>query len=80
MFFATIDVETANPDISSICQIGIAVYHNKIIKEEWMSYIDPQDYFDPINVSIHGIDEEKVKSSPKINREQIKNEKIENIY
>jgi DNA polymerase III epsilon subunit-like protein len=28
------------------------------------SYVNPQDGFDPINVSIHGIDEGKVARAP----------------
>jgi DNA polymerase III subunit epsilon len=66
MEFVAIDVETANADMSSICQIGIACYNQQLLSEEWKSYIDPEDYFDPINISIHGIDESTVKGSPKL--------------
>ena len=66
MNFVALDVETANADMSSICQIGIACYNEGSLSEEWKSYIDPEDYFDAINVSIHGIDESTVKGSPKL--------------
>jgi len=66
MEFVAIDVETANADMSSICQIGIACYNEGSLTEEWKSYIDPEDYFDEINISIHGIDESTVESSPKL--------------
>lgn len=66
MKFVAIDVETANADMSSICQIGIACYNEGSLSEEWKSYIDPEDYFDPINISIHGIDESTVRNSPKL--------------
>ncbi len=66
MNFAAIDVETANSDVSSICQIGIACYQDGLIAEEWKSYIDPEDFFDPINVAIHGIDAMTVAGSPKL--------------
>lgn len=62
-FFA-IDVETANPALSSICQIGIASFRDGRLCDSWESLINPEDYFDPINVSIHGIDEGDVQSSP----------------
>jgi len=62
-FFA-IDVETANPALSSICQIGIASFRDDRLFSSWESLINPEDYFDPINVSIHGIDEGDVQSSP----------------
>lgn len=59
-----IDVETANADMSSICQIGIAKYKNGQIIEEWVSLINPEDYFDFINIEIHGITEDDVVDSP----------------
>jgi len=66
MVFVAIDVETANADMSSICQIGLALFRKGQLVEEWKTYIDPEDYFDEINVSIHGIDEETVKGAPVI--------------
>jgi DNA polymerase III epsilon subunit-like protein len=40
MEFVAIDVETANPDMASICQIGLAWYRDGALTEEWKSYID----------------------------------------
>jgi len=34
---------------------------------EWCSLIDPEDYFDPINIYIHGITETDVAGAPKTN-------------
>lgn len=65
MEFVAIDVETANADMSSICQIGMAHFGEKGMLDEWVSYIDPEDFFDDINTSIHGIDETVVKGAPK---------------
>jgi len=64
MEFVAIDVETANADMASICQIGLAHYSDGEILEEFSTYIDPQDYFDIINVSIHGINENTVAGAP----------------
>ena len=64
MDFVAIDVETANAALESICQIGVACYSNGRPIEEWATYVDPGDYFDEINVSIHGIDEETVAGAP----------------
>jgi DNA polymerase-3 subunit epsilon len=64
MNFVAIDVETANADMASICQIGLVRYEHGVLAEEWKSYIDPEDYFDDINVYIHGIDESVVKGAP----------------
>ena len=55
MRFVAIDVETANPNMSSICQIGIVHFKDCKEIEAVSRLVDPQTYFDPINVSIHGI-------------------------
>lgn len=62
--FNTIDVETANADRASICQIGIVHVEEGDINDHWESLIDPEDWFDPLNVSIHGINELAVDNSP----------------
>lgn len=67
MEFVAIDVETANADMSSICQIGVAKFKDNKLIDEWCSLIDPEDYFDPINVYIHGITEKDIEGAPKVN-------------
>jgi DNA polymerase III subunit epsilon len=62
--FVAIDVETANADMASICQIGVAKYNNGILVEEWSSLVNPEDYFDFINIDIHGITEEDIEGKP----------------
>jgi len=62
--FVAIDVETANADPASICQIGVVRYENGVLADEWATYVDPQDRFDVVNVSIHGIDEDTVRGAP----------------
>ena len=64
MEFVALDFETANADMSSICQIGLACYKNGLLQEEWKTYIDPEDFFDEMNISIHGIDESMVRGAP----------------
>ena len=64
MNFVAIDVETANSDMASICQIGIARFLGGTLAEEWVSLINPEDFFDFINIDIHGIDEDAVKGAP----------------
>lgn len=64
MDFVVVDVETANPNLASICEIGIAPFRNGVSQKpsEWL--VNPKDHFDPINVSIHGIDEADVRNAP----------------
>lgn len=64
MDFLAIDVETSNSDMASICQIGLVIYNNGQITKEWSSLINPEDYFEPWNESIHNISEEDVAESP----------------
>ena len=64
MNFVSLDVETANASLASICQIGIVHFDNGQIVDKWSSLIDPEDFFDYTNVSIHGIDEDHVNGAP----------------
>lgn len=64
MKYLAIDVETANSDYSSLCQIGIAEFDNGQIIKKWSSIINPEEYFDLFNIEIHGIDEEATKNAP----------------
>ena len=57
MRFVAIDVETANPNMSSICQIGLVLFDGGREIRSASVLVDPRTWFDPINVSIHGIDE-----------------------
>ena len=63
--FVAIDVETANPDLASICQIGIVRFVNGEIQESWETLVNPEDYFDGFNTSIHGIEESDVVHAPR---------------
>lgn len=64
MEFVAVDVETANADLASICQIGIARFVHGQPVDEWVTLVDPQTHFDMMNVSIHGIEEEDVIGAP----------------
>ncbi|MGI9311141.1 MAG: exonuclease domain-containing protein [bacterium] len=66
MNFTAIDVETANPDRASICQIGIVRYVDGRLVERWSSLIDPGEYFDDWNIYVHGIEERHVRGKPKL--------------
>ena len=62
--FNSIDVETANADRASICQIGIVHVREGEVLDQWQTLINPKQWFDPCNVSIHGISEQDIKNSP----------------
>lgn len=64
MKFKAIDIETANPNYRSICQIGIATFDGSAIVDRWKSYINPKEPFYGRNIDIHNIDETKVEDAP----------------
>ena len=49
MDFVAVDVETANPDLASICQIGVVAFQGRSVKEAWETTVNPEDYFDDNN-------------------------------
>jgi len=64
--FIALDVETANEDYSSICQVGLAFVENGEVTGCWGTYVNPQCRF--TNTRIHGINEETVVEAPKIDQ------------
>ena len=64
--FIAIDLETANPNPWSICQIGVASFDNGALSGEWMTYVDPGERFNRDNVAVHGITEAAVRGWPRL--------------
>ena len=60
--FCAVDVETANSDRSSICQIGLVTVRGGQVVDRWESLVDPQAPF--VFTDIHGIDEAVVAGQP----------------
>lgn len=61
--FYALDVETANEQYWSICQIGIAHFVDGDVIDTWESYVDPETSFDSFNIAIHGITPELVSGA-----------------
>ena len=64
--FIALDVETANADFASICSIGLVHFREGHVFKSLTILVDPEDEFDPINISIHGITPEIVVGKPTI--------------
>ena len=63
--FIAIDFETASGSRASICEAGICVVHNGRIVETRSWLIKPENnYYHPINISIHGIRPEDTLHAP----------------
>ena len=61
--FNAVDVETANRDRASICQIGVVQVRHGQISNTFSLMINPEERFEQINTSIHGIDEDSVRGA-----------------
>lgn len=62
--FVSIDVETANASLSSICQIGAVIYENKRPVDQWCTLVNPGQEFRSFNTRIHGIRARDVAAAP----------------
>ncbi len=62
--FLVVDFETANQRRASACAIGIAAIAGGSIIHSASLLIDPEDYFTPMNIAIHGIRQEDVVGNP----------------
>ena len=63
--FVVVDVETANADMASICQVGVVTFDEGAVVDRWGTLVDPEGFFDGRNISIHGIDKKRVQGAPK---------------
>lgn len=55
MDFVTIDVETANNDVGSICQVGLAKYINHNLVGTYSTLVMPEGDFGYYNTKVHGL-------------------------
>lgn len=62
--FVAVDVETANADVSTICQIGLARFEHGQLIDEWSTLVNPEDDFDAMNIMVHGIEAHHVIDAP----------------
>jgi DNA polymerase-3 subunit epsilon len=64
MNYVVLDLETANPDCASICQVGIVHVEEGEIAGTLSRLVDPEDVFDPWNIKVHGIHPRHVEGHP----------------
>ena len=62
--FAALDVETANPDPASICQVGIVTVESGRIASTWSRLVNPGAPVEPGFARLHGITDEMVGQAP----------------
>jgi DNA polymerase III subunit epsilon len=64
MKFVSLDFETANESLASVCQIGVASFADGQLMGTWETLVDPEDDFAGMNVAIHGITRKHVSDAP----------------
>src|SRR3954453_11591614 len=64
MNYFVLDLETANGNCASICQLGIVTVEDGIVVGPAPPFINPEAAFDPWNIRIHGIGPEHVRGQP----------------
>jgi len=62
--YVVFDVETPNRYNNRISAIGISVIEDGSITEDYYTLVDPEVRFDPFNIRLTGIDENKVAQAP----------------
>lgn len=63
--FVAVDVETANADRSSICQLGLAMVDHDGHIQTASFMIDPEVRFAAFNIRLHGIGPDRVAGQPR---------------
>jgi len=66
MEFVALDVETANANPGSICQIGMAYFRDGQLVKTWGRRFNPCCDFDQGNIAIHGITALDVARAPRL--------------
>lgn len=61
-YYAVLDVETPNLHNNSICQIGLIIYRNGVVIDNYSTLINPESNFSKKNILIHGIKPEDVEN------------------
>src|SRR5215207_10588681 len=64
MNYLVLDLETANGDCASICQLGVVIVENGLVVGTAAHFVDPEAGFDLWNTHIHGIGPEHVRGQP----------------
>ena len=62
--FIAVDVETANADPGSICQIGLASFAGGALVDCAVWRVNPRAHFSPHNIAIHGLHAADVRDAP----------------
>jgi DNA polymerase-3 subunit epsilon len=63
--FVAVDVETANPQTASVCQVAAVAFDGERVAGRWASLVHQVD-FSPINTRLHGLRAADVAGAPRV--------------
>ena len=66
MDFVAVDVETANPDIGSVCAVGVAAVRAGRVEDVWERILDPEAPVSPLNTRVHGMTASDLAGLPRL--------------
>lgn len=64
--FVSLDLEMANDNISSICQVGVAVFEHGKLVNTWGTLVNPDGEFGYYQTKVHGLTKSDVLHAPKL--------------
>lgn len=64
--FVVVDFEMANNNLTSICQLGFAVFENHKLVDQWESLVNPLSEFGYYQSRVHGLSPQDVQDAPTI--------------
>lgn len=62
--FVSVDLEMANNNLESVCQLGVVVFDNFEVVHQWESLVNPQEPFGYYQTQVHGLKAEDVANAP----------------
>ena len=66
MDFVAVDVETANPDVGSVCAVGIATVRAGRVEDVWERMLNPEAPVSPLNTQVHGMTASDLAGLPRL--------------
>lgn len=64
--FVVVDFEMANNHLTSICQLGLAIFENYDLVDKWETLVNPQSEFGYYQSRVHGLTPQDVQDAPTI--------------
>lgn len=64
--FVSVDLEMANDNLSSVCQVGVAIFEHGKLVDTWETLVNPDGEFGYYQTKVHGLTKADVLHAPKL--------------